>query len=117
MAEAITAARRCSCTVCTSITKLEAQISNCKNKGELSASNHLSIQCHMETPKEYDAGFRKNNFSLMELVDNEDLTTEQPVLDEHNDRVTEFLDCLLQQLPVSEKVSPKYQLQMSIKDC
>ena len=43
----------------------------------------------------------------MELVDEEDLITEQALLDEHTNRVTEFLDHLLQLLPVLEKVSQK----------
>ena len=43
----------------------------------------------------------------MELANEEELEAEQVILDKHTDRVTEFLDRLLQLLPEPEKVSKK----------
>ena len=43
----------------------------------------------------------------MELANEEELEAGQVILDNHTDRVTEFLDHLLQLLPELEKVSKK----------
>ena len=68
MAEALLAPKRRRSTVCASITKLEARIIKQEDKGELSASEHLSIQLCIET-LEYKADFRKHCFALVELID------------------------------------------------
>ena len=39
----------------------------------------------MENLKEHDAEFRRHNFAVVELVNEDDLVAEQAVLDEHAD--------------------------------
>ena len=107
MAEALTAARRRRGTVRASITKLEARIQRWELKDGLSVVDHLSIQRHMESLKEHDADFRTHHFAVVELVNEEDLVAEQAVLDEHADKVTDYMDRLQQLLPLPEKASHK----------
>ena len=107
MAEALTATRRRWGTVRASITKLETQIKRWEDKEELSATDQLSVQRHMEDLKEYGADVRKHHFDVVELMNEDDLTAEQDVLDEHADKVTDYTDRLQQLLLVPEKVSKK----------
>ena len=104
MAEALTATRRQRNTVHASITKFKARVIWWEGKAELAGSDHV-IQPGVETLKEYDADFKRNHFTVVELANGEELEAEQVILDNHTDRVTEFLDHLLQLLPEPEKVS------------
>ena len=61
----------------------------------------------METLKKCDVDFKTNHFTLVELASEEELEAEQVIIDNHTDRVREFLDCLLELLPESETVSKK----------
>ena len=62
-----------------------SRIIKLEDKGELSASKHLSVQCYIEVLKEYDAEFCKSHFAIVELVDEAELVGEQAVLDDHSD--------------------------------
>ena len=59
------------------------------------------------TLNEYDADFKRNHFPIVELANEKDLEAEQAVLDNHTNRVREFLDHLFQLLSELEKVSKK----------
>ena len=54
----------------------------------------------METLKGYDAHFRSHNFTVVELVKENELTTEHAILDEHSDRVKHFTNRLQQLVPM-----------------
>ena len=73
----------------------------------LSAVDHVSVQRHMECLKEHDADFRRHHFNVMELVNQEDLVAEQAILDEHPDKVTDYMDRLQQLFAMPEKSSHK----------
>ena len=107
MAEALTATRRRRGTGRAYITKFEGRIIGWEGKAELAASDHCAIQYSVETLKEYDTDFKKNHFAVVELANQEELEADQAVLDNHTERVTEFLDRLPQLLQEPEKVSKK----------
>ena len=107
MAEALTAARWQRCTVCASITKFEARTTWWEGIAELAACDHCAIQCCVETLKEYNPDFNSDHFIFVELANDEELEAEQVILDNHTDRVTDFLDRLLWLLPEPRKVSKK----------
>ena len=112
MAEAHTATRRRRGTVQASITKLEMRIQRWEEEDGLSSFDHLSVQCHVENLKEHDADFRRHHFTVVELVNEDDLVAKQAILDEDADKVTDYMDCLQQLLPIPEnafhKASARY---------
>ena len=61
----------------------------------------------MENLKEYDANFRRHHFTVMELVNEDDLVAEQAILDEHADKVMNYIDHLQQLIPIPEKAFHK----------
>ena len=69
---------------------LKHKLSDGEIKEELPASDYRAIQEGVEILKEYDADFKRNHFTVVELANEEELEAEQAVLDEHTKRVTDF---------------------------
>ena len=103
----ILTARRCRGTIRASITKLEAWIKRWEAKLELSASDHASIRCHINTLKAYDAEFKSYHYAMVDLVLEEGLPDDQANSDDCNDRVSEFSDRLQGHKTATETVSLK----------
>ena len=59
----------------------------------------------MQNLKEHDADFTRHHFAVVELVNEDKLIAEQVVIDEHADKVTDYMDCLRQLSWIPEKAS------------
>ena len=79
--------------------------------------NNNYINVIIVPDKAYDANFKKYHYIIVEMVDEEDLLTEQAILDNHNDRASDFFDCLQQLQPVLEMVSQKTLPQIPLDVC
>ena len=81
------------------ITRLEVQISKLEDKPEITHTDSVRIQAHMERFISLDSDFKKHHFYIIELVGEEDKETlerEQALLDDPDDRMNDIMDCLTQ---------------------
>ena len=81
------------------ITHLEVQVSKLEEKAEITSSNSMRIQAHMEKFISLESDFKTYHFHIIALIDeeNEDiLIREQAILDHHEDRMNEIMDRLTQ---------------------
>ena len=62
-----------------------------EDKDKLSTSDHLLIRSHIETLKAYDADVEEYHYAIDDMVDEENLLTQQAVLDDHNDRDSDYM--------------------------
>ena len=82
---------------CAAIIHLEAQISKLEDKPEIMHSDSVMIQAHTERLNYLDFDFKNHCFTIIELV-NEDqgtLEREQALLDNHEDKATNMMGCLI----------------------
>ena len=80
------------------ITCLETQITKLETKPEIMHSDSVVIQRQTEKLKSLDSEFKKHHYTIIELVDEEDLGTlerEQAQLDEHEDKRANTMDRLI----------------------
>ena len=89
-----------------SITRFEECIVKFEDKIELKASDHTSIQCMVKRLENMDADFKQHHMALIETIGKEDkLAEEQSVLDDHDDKMSNFMDrllCLIEENKVEE---------------
>ena len=81
------------------ITRLEALVSKLEDKPEVTSSDSVRIQAHMEKFISLDSDFKTHYFHIIGLVDEDDeetLKRVQAILDDHEDRMNEIMDCLTQ---------------------
>ena len=79
---------------CVMITCIGVQISKLENKAEITHNDFVIIQGHTEKLKSLASEFKKHHFTIIELVDEEDLETleqEQAQLDNHEDNTTKVI--------------------------
>ena len=80
------------------ITHLETQISKMEIKSEITHSDSVIIQGQTEKLKSLDSDFKRHHYTMIELVDEEDLETldqEQAVLDDHDNKIANMMDRLI----------------------
>lgn len=95
---ALSANRRRRGVVRASLTRLETRVKEFESKGtEISAGDRLAAQRLLQKLDTLDSDFKSHHFAVVDLVDEEAMSTEQGVLDEHDDRVAD-LAVRLQQL-------------------
>ena len=81
------------------ITLLEMQITKLEDKPEITSSGCVRIQAHTERIISLDTDFKKYHFHLIGLVDEFDedaLTQEQAMVDDHDDRINDIMNRLTQ---------------------
>ena len=69
-----------------------------KTKPEITHSDSVFIQEQTEKLKSLDWEFNRHHYTIVDLVDEEDLGTleqEQAVLDDHEDKTANIIDCLI----------------------
>ena len=95
-AKKLSQARKFRGTVRGIITHLEVQISKLKAKPEITYSDSVRIQAHMERFISLDSDFKTQHFRIIELVDEdvETLKWERAILADHEDRMKEIMDRL-----------------------
>ena len=79
-----------------SITRLGDHITELKYKEQLSPSDWLIVQQLKKRLEMLVEEFRSYHFTVIDLVEEEDLEREQAILDDHDDRATNILDHLQQ---------------------
>ena len=81
------------------IAHLEVQVSKLEGKPEITSSDSVKIQAHMEKFSSLDSDFKAHHFHIIRLVDKnyeDTLTWEQSMLDDHEDRMNDIMDRLTQ---------------------
>ena len=98
--------RKCTCrgVVKASVTRLEDHIQIFKLRQELLNANKLAIRGLLQKLEEQDSEFKKYHYAIVELLEeDDDLEEEQAKLDDHDDKITDFISRL--QFLVENKAS------------
>ena len=89
-----------------SITRLEERILKFEEKVELKAIDQASVQRMIKRPEGLDSDFKQHHMLLIETIEEEEkLREEQAILDEHDHKVSEFMDrlhCLIEENKLEE---------------
>ena len=79
-----------------SITRLEHHVDTFETKEELTHADRLAVQCLNKKFEILDAGFHQHHYTIVEMLEDEAMEEEQASLDDHDKRVTDFIERLQQ---------------------
>ena len=83
---------------CATLTCLEVQIAKLEDKPENIHSDPVMIQGHTEKLNSQDSTFRRHHFAIIDQIDEDQemLEQEQAVLNDHEGKVINMMDRLIQ---------------------
>ena len=102
----IAASRRRRGVIRASVTKLADRIAELEAKMTLSPTDIFKAQQLQKKLEGYDTDFKLYHFKVVDLVEQEELERKQAILEEHDDRVTDY-SYRLQQLLCPDERTPK----------
>ena len=88
------------------ITKMEEKIINLEMKERLTHKDQLAIQRHLQRLESLDAQFRSEHSKVVDLIEERNLDTEQAALNDHDERLSGFIDRLEALIPAEDYTKP-----------